>query len=1226
MRFTRLQNLTLALSLVALFALVAITAVPVAQAQSITTGALAGVVLDASGAVVTNATVTLVDTATGAKQSVTTNSIGRYTIPSLRPGVYRVTASGSNMRSDTTQVTVILGTTATADITVTPTGSSTIVEVHTSDLPLVDTQNIALASTFSEEQIAKLPTPGGDVTTVAYTAPGVVVNAGGGGAGGNFSSDGLPGISNLFVLNGFDNQDPFLNLNNSGSSNLTLGQGELADATVIQNAYNSQYGRAAGAIISYTTKSGGNQFHGEAVYDYNGTVLNANGWFNQAYGQARPHAVSNEWALNGGGPIIKNKLFFFSDYEGLHYVLPASGPVSMPTAAYENYALANIKTLQGNTAGSPGAATLAAFNQMFGLYNASPVYPKATAVPTGTIDVNGNASATGGCGQLLGLTNPVDGNYFGAVPYKAEGTADSCALNGYANANNINIEWLFTQRIDWNISEKHKVYGRFKMDHGSQPTNTNLVNPAFNTVSIQPEYEGQFNDAYSISSNVVNTAVVAANWYTAYFGPADTAKAQAALPFWAYFNIGADGSGTSSVPGFTNLGVPDYFPQGRNITQYQIEDDLSWIHGKHNFKFGVNFRRDLASDYDAREIVDFGFMGVYSLGDLATGSLSANPCPLDANNNPIISTNCQVFAGGNEYQQAFDSSATAHLALYNMGLYIQDDWQMLNKLKLTLGVRVDRTGDPTCGKQCFSLYNGLPASTTTVPFNSLINAQNTNPYGSEKMVVQPRLGFNYELDAKTGIRGGIGLFADLYPAGFLDGPIENFPNYNLESIYGGNIALGGTGSAPGNAIAGNTAVQAGFGSGGSATTINTALNNLASAVPYSPPSLNAVFAQTFHEPQYVEYSIQIQRQLGKSDGVSLTYAGNYGYNEIMQNPYANASTGIFSSALASSPTASWLGVGCASGSCATLGNLAAAPPNQSFSEINTFTNDARSNYNGGMAMFTHQGNGLTAHATFTWSHTLDDVSNSGLGQTFGQANVTKQLTPSLAAQNLNYSNADYDIRKNFSADFVYEEPFKTHNPIANILVSGWMVSGKIYYRTGEPISINNNNFIGLFPTMSAVNNTAGSSSIMPEILVPQSKLTNNCINFSHATVAGDANGSLAVPVTCLDPTQYVSFTKTNGTQSSFGNLRRNALYGPHYADVDAVLNKQVMKRGTAAFEIGAQFYNLLNHANFLAPGVGNTSAFGTISTVQGPPTSPYGSFQSAAVTQRVVVVTGKITF
>ena len=297
MRFLRLQNAALALSLMAVVGLMLNTTAPVAYAQTAVTGGLSGTVSDGTGAVVPGATVVVVDTGTDSKQTVKSNAEGRYTVSSLKPGLYKVTASAESLKSDTVEVSVIIGTTVPADIKVTPTGSNTVVEVTSTSLPLVDTQNVALATTFNEEQIQDLPTPGGDVTTVAFTAPGVVVNAGG--AYGNFSSDGLPGISNLFVLNGFDNQDPFLNLNNSGSSNLTLGQGELAEATVVQNGYNSQYGRAAGAVINYTTKSGGNKFHGMADYNWNGSVLNANGWYNEnnevASGLAntRPHAVSN---------------------------------------------------------------------------------------------------------------------------------------------------------------------------------------------------------------------------------------------------------------------------------------------------------------------------------------------------------------------------------------------------------------------------------------------------------------------------------------------------------------------------------------------------------------------------------------------------------------------------------------------------------------------------------------------------------------------------------------------------------------------------------------------------------------------------------------------------------------------------------------------------------------------------------------------------------------------
>jgi hypothetical protein len=1165
MRFFRIQSAVLAVSLLAAAAFFVSTSIPVAHTQTITTGALSGVVADSTGAIVPGATVTVTDLSTNAKQVVVTNAEGRYTVSQLRPGQYKVTAVAKNLKSDTIQVTVLLGTTLTANVEVTPTGNVTIIEVSSSALPLVDTQNVALATTLNTEQIQDLPTPGGDVSTVAFTTPGIAVNAGG--SYGNFSSDGLPGISNLFVLNGFDNQDPFLNLNNSGSSNLTLGQGELADATVIQNAYNSQYGRAAGAIVSYTTKSGGNAFHGEAMYDYNGTVLNANGWFNNYTATPRPHAVSNEWALNGGGPIVRNKLFFFSDWEGLHYVLPASGYVSLPTAQYQKYAIAS----------APAAAT-STMTTMMNLYKNSPGYASATATAV-------NASSDGGCGGLDGT--PTGSGYFGAYPTGVtSGTLYGCTMSSFASANNINIEWLFTQRVDWVINDKHRIYGRFKMDHGSQPTSTSFINPAFNAKSIQPEYEGQFNDSYTFSPNVINTAVVAANWYTAFFGFSNPAAAAAALPFYGYFDIGADGSGTAEVPGLTNLGAPFYFPQGRNVTQYQLEDDVSWTKGPHSFKFGVNFRRDLIEDFDQQEETVDPLLVFFSLNDIAQGQ--------------ICGTNSQ-WCGYNEFQQAFITSADAHLALYNIGIYAQDDWAVTNKLKLTIGARIDRTGNPLCHSNCFSLFNGnFPGSGTslTTPYASLINSANAHAYTVDPFYFQPRFGFNYQLDQKTVVRGGFGLFADLYPATFMDGPIQNFPNYNVETVYGGNVTTSGAGSMYADATSANKAVQTGFKSG-NATTINSAL--YAQGVPFAPPSLNAYFPGTLHEATYIEYSVQIQRQLTKDDGLSLTFAANHGYHEIMQNPFANASSGIFSSAVTPSATASWVSNG-------SIAGLGATPPNPSFGEVNEFTNNSKSNYDGGSIEYTHIGNGITGHLAYTYSHSLDDISNGGVGEYYNTESITKQLTPTLGAGNLNYSNSDYDIRNQMVGDLIYAVPLKAQNWLLNYAISGWTLGAKTYYRSGIPFSIVNNNAISGFPTMASINNTLGLTSLMPQ--VSTFSLTNTCSMNPHNAVSGS----------CLDATQY-------STSAGFGNLRRNYLYGPHYADTDATLTKKFFQKEQFAFELGAQAYNLINHPNFSTPGntVG-TGSFGLISAVEAPPTSPYGSFQSAAVTQRVLVVTGRISF
>jgi hypothetical protein len=136
--------------------------------------------------------------------------------------------------------------------------------------------------------------------------------------------------------------DPYLNLNNFGASNLTLGSNEISEAAVVINGYTGQYGRQAGANVNYVTKSGTNEFHGNAAWFHNERKLNANDWFNNATGTPRPFAVSNEWADSVGDPILKNKLFFFFDNEGLRYVLPAGGPVYIPTTNFANFVLSNL--------------------------------------------------------------------------------------------------------------------------------------------------------------------------------------------------------------------------------------------------------------------------------------------------------------------------------------------------------------------------------------------------------------------------------------------------------------------------------------------------------------------------------------------------------------------------------------------------------------------------------------------------------------------------------------------------------------------------------------------------------------------------------------------------------------------------------------------------------------------------------------------------------------------
>ena len=258
---------------------------------------------------------------TGSTASTTTSASGGYNFGLLKPGHYQVSVKQGGFAEVVQTVEVQVGQTSKADIELTVAKGTETVEVS-GTAPLINTEP-SINTAFTQEEVAQLPSAGGDITNIAYTAPGVVVNGTGG--YGNFTVNGLPATSNLFTVNGENDMDPYFNINNSGATNLTLGQNEIQEATVIANPYGGQYGQLSGAQVTYVTKSGTNAFHGNAAYWWNGRLLNANNWMNNNSSyvgrsrQRRPFSNANQWAASVGGPIIKNKTFFFVDYEGLRF-------------------------------------------------------------------------------------------------------------------------------------------------------------------------------------------------------------------------------------------------------------------------------------------------------------------------------------------------------------------------------------------------------------------------------------------------------------------------------------------------------------------------------------------------------------------------------------------------------------------------------------------------------------------------------------------------------------------------------------------------------------------------------------------------------------------------------------------------------------------------------------------------------------------------------------------
>src|ERR1700727_2011700 len=280
------------------FALLLPVAVSALQlsAQTQTTGEITGVVTDQSGAAVPNAKITLKDDAKGTTTTTETNKDGVYHFQLLIPSNYTVSATSSGFQEVKRTVNVALGVVTSADIQLTIGSASVTVTVEAQNQPLLQTENGNVATTFNQQQLSETPTPGNDLTAIVQTAPGVVMNTAGG--LGNFSDHGVGAASNLFTLNGMDDNDPFLNLNSSGATNLLLGANEIQESTIVSSGYSAEFGSLAGANVSYVTKSGGNNFHGNAVYYWNGSALNANDWFLNNAGDPKNFSNANQWAAS----------------------------------------------------------------------------------------------------------------------------------------------------------------------------------------------------------------------------------------------------------------------------------------------------------------------------------------------------------------------------------------------------------------------------------------------------------------------------------------------------------------------------------------------------------------------------------------------------------------------------------------------------------------------------------------------------------------------------------------------------------------------------------------------------------------------------------------------------------------------------------------------------------------------------------------------------------------
>ncbi|MBV9499449.1 MAG: carboxypeptidase regulatory-like domain-containing protein [Acidobacteriaceae bacterium] len=827
-----------------------------AFAQGETTSAIAGQVRDESGGVIALAHVMVTANETGLKRSVATDGGGRFQIPQLTPGIYtvQVTAAGFQAQENGA-VSAPLGRTQTVDFVLRVQAVKQDVTV-TEQPPLIDTQNANTSSTFNAPRLENLPNPGGDLTYPLQFAAGALINTAGSGNDfvgstngyGNVEFNGLPALSNGYIVDGLETNDPLTNLNSGLSTNLVLGLNSIAEVTVNTLSYSADQGRYGASQVNYVTKSGTNQFHGNLYELWNGSKFNAADFFTNATpANHKPRSTVNHFGGSLGGPIVHNKLFFFFDSEWVHIALPIVSAATVPTLALETYILDQLPVdgrdmLTG--ANYPAQPQLVPFyRKLFSLYKNT----GGTPLPMLGCPFKSDGSAATG--------NPPGG--------------DGCANRQSVSHSSDDHEQVQTARIDFNINERNMTWYRFQADTGLQAAYIDPINPLFNAISPQPLYSFASGYTHVFSQNLVNYFNPAFSWYESLFGPPGLQQTLSAFPIVLQGNV-------SSAPFTTIGGLDNTWIQGRRASRFFINDNLAWTLGAHEFRFGTNTRILRLNDYDFGEgtvpTVDYTDLPQFIHGIASTATVTY----------PLARS------------QPFN--------FLNADFYLQDAWKIRHNLTWTFGVRTTHNSNPLNPHEVVAR---LPGSFATIshdlnqPLSALIQTGLGNLFQSAPLaILQPRTAIAWQIRPKTVLRTGFGLFSDLFPGSIADLIGANPPYVN--TFQGGLLGtVGGIAIAPGapnSAVDATTAADQNFLTGFQHGELSCAspVGNPNACLP--PVSITAVPEGKLHAPYFMQWSFALEQQLGNTVNLRAQYVGTRAVNQpytMQVNGYQTVCSGCF---------------------------------------------------------------------------------------------------------------------------------------------------------------------------------------------------------------------------------------------------------------------------------------------------------------------------------------------
>jgi len=812
--------------------------------QGETTSAIVGQVSDASGAAVPNATVTVTNKETGLRRSASTDDSGRFSFPQLKPGAYsvKVEAKGFELQQNDA-ISAALGQKQTVDFRLKIAQSNQTVEIS-SEAPILNPENANTYTTLNARALEDLPNPGGDLTYPLQFAAGALINTAGssndfiGGTNGfgNVEFNGLPALSNGYIVDGLESNDPLTNLNSGLSTNLVLGLNSVSEVTVNTLSYAVDQGRYGASQVNYVTKSGSNQFHGNLYELWNGAKLNAADYFTNAAGKHKPPSTVNHFGGSVGGPMVHDKLFFFFDSEWVRIALPIVTATTVPTPAFQNYVLQHLPL--GGTDSVTGAVyqpspqSVPFYQKMFSLY-----------------------------GNTSGIPRAILGCPLGAAE-------DGCANSQSVSRSSVDHEQVQTVRIDYNINEKDTTWFRFQADTGLQVAFTDPINSLFDSFSPQPLYSLALGHTHVFSQNLVNYFNPAFSWYGSIFGPLDFQKTVSAFPIV----LGATGPNP-----FTNVGgLDNTWVQGRRATRFFINDNLAWSLGAHELRFGTNTRILRLNDYDFGQgtvpKVTYTTLPQFIYG---VASTATETFPTSANE-PFNFLNLDLYAQ--------DTWKVTSKLTWTFGIR-----NTLNSNPLNPHQHIARLRGS---------FDSI-SHDVNQPLNAAIQTGLGNVFSSTPLaILQPRTAIAWQFEPKTVLRAGFGVFSDILPGTIAD--IIGFnPPYNKTFQGGLQGTVGGTAIAPGvpnsavdATLAANQAFTSGFSQG--QLSCASAQANPSNCLP--PVAITAMPDGKLHAPYFMEWSLGLEHQFGTTGNIRAQYVGTRAVNQpylTQVNGYQTVCDGCF---------------------------------------------------------------------------------------------------------------------------------------------------------------------------------------------------------------------------------------------------------------------------------------------------------------------------------------------